>query len=365
MDKSTGKIGIREYIAIVLLTIGTKLADDLPAILYSSLYNAAWMAPIISGVISVVPIYLLIKTMIYYKEKSLLEIIVHLFGKYIGFIIIFALWIILSAGIIIDTTIYTDIIGSMYFTRTPTIVLYAILIGVCIYGAKKGLEQIGSVAKVMLPYIKVSLFVALILTMVEGNFAFLFPLFGPGEWEIVKESALKISIYGDILYLSLLTPYIRKTKDFTKGTWIAFVILIVELTVAILAYVLLFDYQAAKMLNYPFHEVTRYISVGFLTKMETFFFPFWLIATFIRFSIYLYLNGILFGRLFRISHFEHMIPSLATLFLFIGMILENESLALSQIRDHFLLIVTPIFFGLPCMLWIAAKFKGDYKNEKT
>lgn len=365
MEKSAGKIGIREYIAIILLTIGTKLTDDLPAIFYNSLYNAAWMAPIISGVISIVPIYLLMKTMKYYNEKSLLEIIVHLLGKYIGFIIIFGLWIILSAGIIIDSAIYTDIIGSMYFNRTPTIVLYMILIGVCIYGAKHGLEQIGSMAKAMIPYIKISLFVALILTMVEGNFAFLFPFFGPGEWDVVKESTLRISIYGDILYLSLLTPYIRKTKDFTKGTWIAFFILILELTVAILAYMLLFDYQAAKLLNYPYHEAIRYINIGFLTNMETFLFPFWVIATFIRFAVYFYLNGLLFGRLFRINQFEHIIPSLATLFLFIGMILETNGIVLSQIRDHFLFIVSPIFFGLSCILWVLAKFKGDYKNEKT
>ncbi|ASN05946.1 GerAB/ArcD/ProY family transporter [Virgibacillus necropolis] len=365
MEQTSGKIGIREYIAIVLLTIGTKLADDLPAILYSSLYNAAWMTPIISGVISILPLYLLLKTMMYYKEKSLLEIIVHLFGNYIGFVIIFILWIVGTAAIVIDSAIYTDIIGTMYFTRTPTIVIYAILIGVCVYAAKHGLEQIGSVAKAVLPYIKASLFFALILTMIEGNFAFLFPVLGPGGWEVIKESSIRLSIYGDILYLSLLTPYIRKTKDFTKGTWIAFVILIVELTIAILAYVLLFDYNTAHLLNYPYHEVIRYISIGFLANMETLFFPFWLIATFIRFAVYLYINGLLFGRLFRIKDFEHMIPSLATLFLFLGLILENESIALSELRDHLLFVVTPIFFGLPCMLWILAKFKGDYKNEKT
>lgn len=365
MEKSSGKIGIWEYVAIILLTIGTKLADDLPAILYNSLYNAAWMTPIISGIIAIVPIYLLIKTMMYYKEKSLLEIIVHLFGKYVGFVVIFALWVIASFAIIIDSAIYTDIIGTMYFTRTPTIVLYITLMGVCAYGAIRGIEHIGSVARALVPYIKLSIFIALILTMIQGNASFLFPVFGPGEWEVIKESTIRLSIYGDILYLCLLTPYIRNANDFKKGTWIAFVILIVELTVAILAYILLFDYESVKMLNYPFHEVIRYINFGFLANVETFFFPFWLIATFIRFAVYLYLNGILFGRLFRIKEFEHAIPSLATLFLLIGMMIENETLALTEIRDNLLIVVTPVFFLLPCLLWIVAKLKGDYKNEKT
>lgn len=365
MEHSKGKIGIREYIAIILLTIGTKLADDLPAILYKPLYNAAWMTPIITGIIAIIPIYLLIKTMMYYKEKNLLEIIVHLFGKYTGFVVIFILWVIGSSAIIIDSAIYTDIIGTMYFTRTPTVVLYFVLIGVCAYGAKRGIEQIGSVARALIPYIKASFFLALILTMFHGNTDFLFPFFGPGEWEVIKESSIRLSIYGDILYLCLLTPYIRNANDFRKGTWIAFVILIAELTIAIFAYLILFDYSSVRMLNYPFHEVIRYINFGFLANVEIFFFPFWLIATFVRFAVYLYLNGILFGRLFRIKNFEHMIPSLASLFLLIGMILENESVALSEIRNLLLIVVTPLFFGLPCIMWIVAKLKGDYKNEKT
>ncbi|WP_404452402.1 spore germination protein [Virgibacillus necropolis] len=364
MEQSTGKIGIWEYAAIILLTIGTKLADDLPALLYKPLYTAAWMTPFISGIVAIVPIYLLIKTMMYYKEKNLLEIFVHLFGKYLGFTVIFALWVIGSFTIIIDSAIYTDIIGTMYFTRTPTVILYFVLIAVCAYGAKRGLEQIGSVARSLLPYIKLSIFVALVLTMIQGNIAFIFPLFGPGVWEVLKESTLRLSIYGDILYLCLLTPYIRNLNDFKKGTWIAFIILIAELTLAIFAYLILFDYESVRMLNYPFHEVIRYINFGFLTNVETFFFPFWLIATFIRFAVYLYINGILFGRLFRIKEFEHTIPTLATLFLLLGMMIENQPIALSQVRDNILMFVTPVFIGLPCIMWIVAKLKGDYKNEK-
>ncbi|MFZ3578738.1 GerAB/ArcD/ProY family transporter [Virgibacillus sp. DJP39] len=364
MEKSTGKIGIMEYIAIILLTIGTKLADDLPTILVDSLYNAAWMTPIISGAIAVVPIYLLIKTMMYYDDKGLLEIIVHLFGRYIGFVVIFALWIIASSAIIIDTAIYTEIIGTMYFTRTPTIVIFIILMGVSAYGAKKGLEQIGSVAKALLPCIKISLFLALILTIILGDFNYIFPFFGPGGWEVIKESTLRLSIYGDILYLCLLVPYIRNTNDFKKGTWIALGVLILELSIAIFAYIILFDFESVRMLNYPFHEVIRYVNFGFMENIEMFFFPFWLIAAFVRFAVYLYLNGILFGRLFRIIEFEHIIPSLATLFLLLGMLLVNQNIALTQTRDYLLVIVSPVFFLLPCILWSAAKLKGDYKDDK-
>lgn len=365
MEQQTGKIGIREYVAIVILVIGTKMADDTPAILYEKLYNSAWMTPIITGILAVIPIYFLLKILSHYPSKSLMDVMQKILGKPIGYAFVFILWIVGSLAVIIDSAIYTDIIGTMYFTRTPTIVLYTILMGVSAYGAQKGLEQIGSVAISVITYIKFSLLIALILTFSHGQVEFLFPIFGPGKWEIVKESSLKLSIFGDFLYIGAIAPFLKSAKDFKKGTWISLIILIIEIPIALAAYLFLFDYESVKLLNYPFHETIRYISVGFLSNLETFFFPFWLIATFIRFSIYLYLSATIFGWLFKIKTFEHIIPALATLFVFIGMIPETPTFSIFQIREKVLNIVTPFFFFLPLLLWMIAKLKGDFKNEKN
>lgn len=87
-------MGMREYMAIAILVIGMKITDDVPTILYQNLLNAAWMAPIITGIITVIPIYLLIKVITLYESKNILDVIVHLFGKYIGFVVLFLLFII-------------------------------------------------------------------------------------------------------------------------------------------------------------------------------------------------------------------------------------------------------------------------------
>jgi spore germination protein KB len=90
--------------------------------------------------------------------------------------------------------------------------------------------------------------------------------------------------------------------------------------------------------------------------------PFWLIASFVRFSIYLYVNAILFGHLFRIRHFEYLIPSIATLIVFLGMIPESPTFTIFDLREKLLLIATPLFFFLPCLLWLVAQLKGEFKR---
>jgi len=359
------KMGIREYVAIAVFVISMKLTDDVPSILYQNLLNAAWMAPIIMGIIAVIPIYLSIKVILLYEGKSLLDIIVHLFGKYIGFVVLFLLFIILSLSIIVQSAIYTDIVKTMYFTQTPSLAIYAILMGVSAYGASKGPMQIGSVAWLFLPYVKISLFLCLFLSIGYGHIDFLFPIMGPGLWEIIKESSIHLSIYMDFFYLCMLIPHIRNVKVLKKGTWVALIILVIEMVIAIAAYIVLFDFTIIKLINYPLHEAIHFLPIGFLKNIEMFFFPFWLIATFVRFAVYLYLNAVLFGKVFKINRFEFIIPTVATLIIFIGLIPDSPSYNLLGLRAKLIHYSTPVFFILPFILWILAKFRGDFNNEKT
>jgi spore germination protein KB len=361
MERSKGKIATREFIAIVTLTIGAKMTDDTPAILYEKFSNAAWIAIISIGIFSVVPIWLLIKVFNRYKDKNLIEIVLYLLGKPFGYFVLFCLLVIGSVAITIDSSIYTDIVGTMYFSETPTIVLYAILMATCAFGAKRGLEQIGSFAWSILFWIKLSLFLALLLTFFQGKLDFIFPLFGRGVDEIMHGGISNLSIFADFLFLTLIVPFAVNHAEFKKAIWISLCIVTVELAIALIAFVALFDYEPVKMLNYPFHEAIRYIQLEFLPNIEALFFPFWLLALFIRFSFYLYLIALLFGGLFKIKEFEYLIPSLATLFVLLGIIPENPTFSIFHFRDPFLKMVTPVFILLPCLLWVMSKIKGNIK----
>ena len=72
-------------------------------------------------------------------------------------------------------------------------------------------------------------------------------------------------------------------------------------------------------IGYPFHTAIRYISLGsYLPNIEIIFFVIWILAVFIRFTAFLYINALMFGHLFKIKDFEFLIPALATIYLLIG-----------------------------------------------
>jgi spore germination protein KB len=361
--QTSGTVGIREYVAMVLLVIGVKLSDKTPALYFDSMKSAAWMGPILAGIITVIPLFFLIKVLSLYKNKNLHDVNCHLFGKYIGMFISFLFFIYGSAVILADARSYVDIISTVYYPKTPTLVIFIALMAACSYTAKKGIQHIGSLSWMTLFYIKFTLAFALLLTLQDGHLFAIFPFLGPGIKEIVKESVLKTSLFGEFLYLALIFPYLASAKVFSKGSWIALVFLTIEISIAFLLYIMMFDYMPASHLSYPFHEVIKYISIGrFITSLDTLFFPFWIIATLIRFSVFFFLDAVLLGSIFKIKHFEYAIPILASVFLIIGMIPETPSFTIYKLMDPFYQLMSPFFITFPILLWVIAKLRGDFKS---
>lgn len=364
--QSSGTVGIREYTAVLLLVVGVKLTDKTPALYFDSMKSASWMGPIIAGIISVVPLYFLIKVFTLYKNKNLHDINRHLFGRYLGFVISFLFFVYGSTVILADARSYVDIISTVYFPKTPTLVVFIVFMIACGYTAKKGIQHMGSLSWMTIFYIKFTLIFALVLTLQEGHLFTIFPFWGPGLKEVLIEGFLKTSIFGELLYMGFIYPYLASAKVFSKGSWIALAILTIEISFAFLLFTMMFDYMPASNLSYPFHEVIRYIAIGrFITNLDTLFFPFWIIASLIRFSVLFFLDAVIMGSIFKIRQFEYTIPILASVFLIIGMIPETPSFTIYRLLDPLYQIMSPVFIAFPILLWIIAKMKGDVKNAQS
>jgi spore germination protein KB len=200
MENQPGKLGIREYTAIAIFMTSSKLTDDTVALIYNQLQNASWLLPLVSGGIFFVPLFLLLKTLTLYKNKNLFTVVQQILGKYIGFIVCLLIFVISSTALSFDSRAYVNIIRSFYFTTTPTVIPYAILMSVCAYGARKGIQHIGSVSWSLFFYSIVAIILALVLCLKDSTLQSIFPIWGSGKLEILKQSSLKTSIFVSHLH---------------------------------------------------------------------------------------------------------------------------------------------------------------------
>ncbi|MEH6993172.1 GerAB/ArcD/ProY family transporter [Neobacillus drentensis] len=365
MNQQPGKLGIREFVSIAILMVGAKATEDTPAVLFNQVQNAAWMIPLLSAGIFFIPLFLLVKTMSLYQDKDLFSVIKKLLGKYLGFIVCLVIFMLSSFAVSFDTRTYTNIIRAFYFTTTPNLVIYAILMVICAYGAKKGLQHVGSVSYLIVFYALLSLYIALGISTQQSNIQSMFPFWGPGQFEIMKLSSQKISIFADFFILTMVIPYVTSNKVFRKGTWIAFVYVSIQISVATLIFICMFD-ASLDGIAYPFHLAIRFISLGeYIPNVEIIFFIIWILTAFIRFTAFLYINALMFGQLFKIKDFEYLIPSLTTIYLLIGIIPESPVDVILVLKPLIQNLAGPMFAVISIILWLVAQLKGEFKHAKN
>ncbi|WP_394237873.1 GerAB/ArcD/ProY family transporter [Niallia oryzisoli] len=362
--KQHEKVGIRDYTSIVILMMGTKATENTPSAFYNDVQSAAWMIPLISAGFFLIPLFLLLKTFSVFQGKDLFVVVKKLLGKYIGFFVLLYLFIISSLAVSFDTRMYSDIIHSFYFRRTPLVVVYIIFLLVCVYGAKKGIQHIGSVSYIMVWYIIFSFVLAMILSIMDSNIRSIYPILGSGIPDIIKSSIPGTTLFADLVLLTVLLSSMSSFKDFAKGTWIAFILTAIHISAAAFIFICLFD-RSLGGLGYPFHTAIRYFSFGnFLTNVETLFFPIWLMAAFIRFAALLYICTKLFAHIFHIKEAGYLIPALATIYLLTGMIPETPLDVALVFKAKIRLIAGPTFAAISLLLWTVALLKGEFNYAK-
>lgn len=353
------KIGIREIVSLILLIVGTKLTDMTPSLMFDETEMASWMSIILSAFFFFVSYMVFLQVIKKYPDKGLIEVFNLLFGKALGFFMGMILFLIVFSGVVADTRTNVEIISTLYFPETAIMLLYVLLMGVCTFIARRGLEAIGRTAVLFIVWIKVIVLLLVFMVWKKLNVSYLFPILGREPTHILTTGFKFMPIFAEIMILAVFLYFFKSYQEFKKGTMIGFGIVAIELISFWLIYIMAYDVPIIKEVTYMFHETTRIISVGrFLTNPETIFLPIWLIAIFVRFAFYLYLVTAIFAYLFSIHEFEPLLVTMATIIMVLGLIPENAIQTEYGIREPIIFQYGSFyFFSFPFFMWIAQKRK--------
>ncbi|WP_240376030.1 GerAB/ArcD/ProY family transporter [Bacillus piscicola] len=347
------KLGTREMVAILLITIGTKFTDATPNLLFPKTYMATWMVPLFAAGMIAIPLAIFLHLLNKY-ELGLVDLVKKLSGKFVGTVFSSFIFIFYLVGTAFLMSDYVFILSTLYFPQTPDYVILVVLAVVCFGIASGGPYMIGRTAWIVLPYVMIALALLLILAMVEEmDTAYLFPIFGKGLDVVVKESFLKNSIYVETITMATFIPFMTKVKQYSKAAIIGLSILAIEMSFFFMFYVTIFDAYSLEDMLLPFQHLTRVVELGrFISNFEGYFLVFWLIASIVKYTVYLFVTAHLFTQTFNVKSTRfHLIP-ITTLMVLIGMYPDNLISSSFLYRNTVLHIGSFFFFILPFLLWI-------------
>lgn len=352
-------VGIKEFFSVVVLIISTKATDMTATRLFEDTLNSAWMVIIGSFVMILPSIIVLNLVLKKYQTKNLIQLLQLAMGKPLAFGMGFILFFSLLVNTAVESRSYTDQLITMNFPKTPIFILYIAFMLICLWGAKKGWEALGSVAWMIFPYITLALGLLVFLLAKDAVINRIFPLFGTGKWEVAKASFHFVPIYADAIFISMLYPFVKDHKTYTRGLFGSLVYTVLVMAILYILYTLVFDYRSVGKITYPFNEATRLVSIGrVITNIETFFLTFWLLAIIVKFAVYLYLVSMLFGYVFNIKEFEQTLIPITILVVLLGMIPTNQIDNIFIYKQQIMVYSKYMFLFLPPFLWLVLKVKA-------
>lgn len=352
-----GKIGAKEFFAMIIFMIGIKFKDGTPELLYEAGKNAAWMMPLFSLVFLLVP-FLMLLSLLKKHQTGFLELIFKLTGNHVGSILILLLFVLFFGSVTVNYRIHAEIISTLFFTKTPVAILVFVIVAASLYIAYLGLETIGRISWLILPTFFALMIVLIAFTWRQINWGFFFPIEGPGLAAVLRESVKHSAIISEVILLSALYPFLQKERDFRSSFSIGIVFSCIQLAVFLVLLVLVFDFPGVANINFPYQQLTRFVTIGpIISHAEGLFLGFWSIVTAIHFAIYLILLVFLFARLLRLKENARLLIPLAGIIFFLSLFPENV-FQLTEYRKAYIAFKSWFAFCLVILLWVLDKWKG-------
>lgn len=273
-----------------------------------------WIANIISVLMALFMVFIFSRIHLIFPEQNLFDVCETCCGKYIGkTIIILFSWFALHEGTLVAMNIY-QFIKTIELLRTPSIIIMIILMFLCTWIVKNGIEVIGRFSVFFIVPFIIFVFIAVLFLIPLMEINNIRPILHKGIYPILRGAYDTFSFpFGEIVVFAMIfsSSMVKKSlcKVYTLGlllggliVWILSVatMLVLGLNITLINY-------------YPVYVAMGRIDVEKLESMEVMAAVIFMLGGFIKVSIYLLAASKGIAKTFNFSDYRFLVTPIALL----------------------------------------------------
>lgn len=324
-----------------------------------------WITFLLGAVMEIPLIFVYCAILNKYPDKNFFEIIELLFGKIVGKIICgLYVWYAIHLGSMVLRT-FTEFIHVLNMPETPLIVIIGFIILIIIWGVKSGPENIGRVAKFMMPILLSFVSLTFVIGFKNMNFQNLKPMLSVDTKAIIAGSYTTFTIPFSELIICL--PLFSCLKPKSKPKSIFFKALAISLAFLLLAHLrnlLILGVPSMKMYYFTSYQAVSVVSIGeFFTRTEVLIGINIILAGFTKMCVLLYTAS---AGLAKICNAKDLVKFAAPCSLIVVILAEvgfKDTSDLFKWIPYLQIYNIPFQVILPIVIWIAVLIKSRSKKE--
>jgi spore germination protein KB len=327
-----------------------------------------WLAVIIGIAFSLLMLMIYAKLLSMFPEKDIFDILKLVFGNFIGKAIsLLFIWYALHLGSLVLYN-FSEFIVTVGLEETPRVVPVSVIMLLCAWGVKEGIEVLGRWGEIMFPFLFIIIFLSTVLSIPNMRLNNVLPILEGGIKPVIKGALFTFSFPFTetvifIMFLSCLKGRKSIFKAFLLGLLIAGSILTVIAARNIMvlgAYILSLSY-------YPsFNTIARINTGHFLQRLESAISIVFLIAGYIKISMCLLGASKGISKLFNLKDYRFIVIPTALLILNLSFLVSKDMMESVKWNIEVYRPYASIFeVILPSLIFICAKirYKKIHNND--
>ncbi len=342
--------------------INTTILLAVPLIVIEMAGNDSWMAPIIAGISAAYIIFIVYRLSLLYPGYTLFEYLPLITGKATGKIIGIA-YILIILYIVVTTEKEAAHLfyGTGIVTFTPEFIVGGMFLISTTYGVIKGIEVIGRTFNFFWGPLALAYLGMAGISMRLWDMNIFLPLSEIDVSAVMQSSLLPQSYLGELVFLALLIPYCRSSREaFIAGNLANLIVTFYFLLTIVAAVAILGPETAGRVLFMPFYLSDFIKPIG----LKVFLVASWALAIWCKVALlqFFLTDGI--TKLAGLKEHKPIILPIAVLLLFLPMTLNMNATELFDSIDRTLPGIM-LFFGylIPTLLLIVAQIRTKGKSE--
>ncbi|NHW37437.1 GerAB/ArcD/ProY family transporter [Paenibacillus aceris] len=321
----------------------------------------AWLSTVCATGIGVFIAFVCSRLSQLYPGQTLIDFCKSLFGRYIGYLVIFVYFILWYSVLAIILRQYSEFIAATILPRTPIIVSILGMLLVAVYVTFSGIEVIARCCEILGPITLLGIAIPLLLSLKNIHVSNLLPIYvDAGAMTILKGALPTSTFLGDCILLLVVMGFIAKPKTGMKPALLGVAAAGLLTSVSTFLIVSVFGYRSASGQTYPYFNLIRYISYfNFFQNLDSFVIAIWIISVFTKVSLYFFVCTYGTAQCFGLQKWRRMIWFVAPMVVLLALIprdFMDSSVFFPQ------KIAIPYMFplqmlSLPLLMWGIAKWK--------
>ncbi|WP_152402483.1 GerAB/ArcD/ProY family transporter [Paenibacillus cellulositrophicus] len=362
MDK--GKISAQQFALIMYLYIIGTAALVQPHTLVSIAGQDAWFSVIIVGIIQLGLITLYMKLGFRYPQQTIIQYGRLLTGKWFGSaiaVVYMFYFLILTAYVLRNIG---NFIGSVVLPQTPLVVNMAVILIPAIYGCFLGIEVIGRTGEILFPWAMSVFIITALLLIPKMHPGELFPMFPEGITPSIKAGYPLLGFPSlEIVICLMLIPFVQNQQKIKKYFYITSVGTLISGTLLSLITIMVLGVDLTARSPYAVYDVAREIRIErVLERAEVIVGIIWLITSFMKLLICLYVTVIVTVQCFNVISYKNLVIPFSFLLLPLSLWVLRNTAELEWSGIVYPMMAVFPGFVIPAVLLIVGNFRSRNKQ---